>query len=115
MFAANIECLSLYDSHMICFLFSILIKLASGGSVVLQGGQGQHSSPHDGSDGGSVLVMGGDSLGLGWHDHGGSIEVTAGTARRGTGGNVLVSSGTSSQASSKSLRVCILLWSYIDI
>lgn len=49
-----------------------------------------------------MLVMGGDSLGSGWEDHGGSIELTAGRARRGTGGEVLVSSGTSSESSSKS-------------
>lgn len=49
-----------------------------------------------------MLVMGGDSLGLGWQDHGGSIELIAGRAQRGTGGEVLVSSGTSSESSSKS-------------
>jgi len=87
----KIEGLSLHESHISCFLLSTSHS-ASGGSVLLQGGQGQHSSPHDGSDGGSVLLMGGESRGLGWHDHGGSIELTAGTARRGTGGDVFVSS-----------------------
>ena len=79
-----------------------LFRSASGGSVILQGGLGEHESPHDGSDGGSVIVTGGNSLGLGYDDHGGSIELTAGKARRGAGGEVLVSSGTSSEASSKS-------------
>jgi len=97
MYVYNIIIFSLLESHSIS-----RFCLASGGSVLLQGGQGQHSSPHDGSDGGSVLMMGGESLGLGWHDHGGSIELTAGRARRGTGGEVLVSSGTSSESSSKS-------------
>lgn len=48
-----------------------------------------------------MLLMGGDSLGFGWHDHGGSIELTAGMAKRGTGGDVLVSSGTSWESSSE--------------
>lgn len=49
-----------------------------------------------------MLLVGGESRGLGWHDHGGSIELTAGTSRRGAGGDVLMSSGTSSESSSKS-------------
>ena len=49
-----------------------------------------------------MQVMGGDSLGVGWEDHGGSIELIAGGARRGTGGEVLLSSGLSSESSSKS-------------
>ncbi len=49
-----------------------------------------------------MQVMGGDSLGVGWEDHGGSIELIAGRARRGTGGEVLLSSGLSSESSSKS-------------
>ena len=71
------------------------IYLASGGSIFLEGGEGLHTSPHDGSDGGAVLIVGGASHGFGWDDHGGSIEINGGGANRGTGGDVLVSSGAS--------------------
>ena len=49
-----------------------------------------------------MFLMGGASHGLGWEDHGGDIELNAGFAKRGTGGNVLVSSGASGEASSES-------------
>ena len=85
------------------------IYLASGGSIFLEGGEGLHTSPHDGSDGGSVLIVGGASHGFGWDDHGGSIEINGGGANRGTGGDVLVSSGASGEASSKCHTMSALL------
>jgi hypothetical protein len=96
-----------YAARMLTSLYSNF--LASGGSIFLEGGEGLHTSPHDGSDGGSVLIVGGASHGFGWDDHGGSIEINGGGANRGTGGDVLVSSGASGEASSKCHTMSVLL------
>lgn len=67
----------------------------------MQGGEGTHSSIHDGTDGGSVSVIGGKSNGLGIFDDGGSINITAGASRRGDGGSIGILSGSSHSKSSK--------------
>ena len=78
---------------------------ASGGTVVVQGGEGRHNSIHDGTDGGSVLVFGGKSHGLGYFDNGGSVNVTAGSSLRGDGGRIGILSGSSLSKSSELLVV----------
>ena len=79
------------------------IFAATGGSVNLQGGEGGHGSVHDGSDGGSLVLSGGKSYGSGFHDDGGSINITSGASLRGDGGNVSIASGSSDGKSSESL------------
>ena len=74
---------------------------ASGGSVILQGGEGRHTSIHDGTDGGSVALTGGKSYGHGYHDDGGSVNIAAGAALRGDGGGVNITSGSSLDKSSE--------------
>jgi len=76
---------------------------ATGGNVILQGGEGRHRSIHDGSDGGSLVLSGGKSYGSGFHDDGGSVNITAGASLHGDGGNVSIASGSSDSKSSESL------------
>lgn len=80
---------------------------ASGGSVLLQGGEGRHTSIHDGTDGGSVVLRGGRSLGNSLHDDGGSVNITAGGSRQGDGGNITIASGSSGSKSSEFSLVSI--------
>ena len=86
---------------MCCCLFAIT-DAASGGSAILQGGDGRHSNIHDGShNGGSVVLAGGNSDGPALSDSGGSINITAGESWGGDGGSIVVSSGSSAQRSSE--------------
>jgi hypothetical protein len=69
--------------------------------VVLQGGEGRHTSVHDGTDGGSVYLRGGESFGNSLHDDGGSVNIAAGASRQGDGGNITIASGSSGSKSSE--------------
>lgn len=75
--------------------------------MILQGGEGRHRSIHDGSDGGSLVLSGGKSYGSGFHDDGGSVNITAGASLHGDGGNVSIASGSSDSKSSESLDASV--------
>jgi hypothetical protein len=81
-----------------------LFLAASGGAVILQGGEGRHSSIRDGTDGGSVSVVGGKTHGLGTFDDGGAVNISAGSSLRGNGGSIGIVSGSSQSKSSEFLE-----------
>jgi len=85
------------DTHSPMFVFIT----ATGGTVILQGGEGRHTSVHDGNDGGSVVLRGGKSYGNGFHDDVGSVNIAAGASSQGDGGYIVVASGSSESKSSE--------------
>ena len=77
----------------------------TGGSVSLQGGKGRHRSVHDGTDGRFIILIGGKFYGSGFHNDGGSVNITAGASLHGDGGNVGIASGSSDGKASGHLRM----------
>ncbi len=90
--------------HVLIIAHFVLFLAASGGTVIVQGGEGRHSSVRDGTDGGSVSVIGGKSHGLGIFDDGGSVNISAGASLRGDGGSIGIVSGSSQSKSSEFLE-----------
>jgi hypothetical protein len=67
---------------------------ATGGQIVVKGGEGRNSSPVDGGDGGTVSLKGGAGSGYASGDAGGGITLNAGaTDGNGFGGTVALVSG----------------------
>ncbi|KAG7388534.1 hypothetical protein PHYBOEH_007808 [Phytophthora boehmeriae] len=70
----------------------------TGGKVILSGGTGSGTNAVDGGDGGGIDVIGGEARGSNALDNGGSINVEAGRAAFGYGGDITMTSATSSGA-----------------
>ena len=64
-----------------------LAMSSSGGTASITGGLGLYSSPHDGSDGGAVLMTGGSSVGMSREDNGGDVNITGGKHTSCNNGN----------------------------
>lgn len=71
---------------------------------MLQGGHGNHKIRSDGRTvGGSVILNAGQSLGREFDDKGGDVDLTAGYAKWGDGGDVNIESGSSNDKTSGSV------------
>ena len=79
---------------------------ASGGRVVVMGGEGRNTNNIDGGDGGAVRIQGGEAHGLASEDMGGAIEITGGpVSGNGYGGTIALVSGPSADRTTGNMDI----------